>query len=416
MAKQVSFWGADDPEMVKKNAQLQRQQAIAAALQQGAQGQDNSSWNSMRVVPAMGWGQGATQLASAWMGRQAEKKASRTEGELETERQQRMSEALKQLEAPAVQGEPVNAQGVPAGRLAAANQAVRLGADKELVAKLLAEQLTRERPTELQRNIAAAGYEGDTKSNAYAEALLPKSAQPTDDMREYEAAKSQGYKGSLEDWIISGRKAGASSITLDTRQENEEDKAVGKAFGEQYVRIQNAGFESSGKIARYDRMEQLLDGVETGRLTPIGTDIAAYMKSFGFDVDPSLPNKEAARALSGEMALQARNPSGGAGMPGAMSDADRQFLTREITPNLGQTTEGRRLLIETNRKLAQRDQEVAALAREYRTKNGRLDEGFYQVLAEFSARNPLFGAEPSEPPSTQRLRANPDGSYTYSPP
>ena len=44
-----------------------------------------------------------------------------------------------------------------------------------------------------------------------------------------------------------------------------------------------------------------------------------------------------------EFALELRNPSGGAGMPGAMSDADRNFLA-SIPPSLANTKEGRALI------------------------------------------------------------------------
>jgi hypothetical protein len=103
-----------------------------------------------------------------------------------------------------------------------------------------------------------------------------------------------------------------------------------------------------------------------------------------------MQNKEAAQALSSEIALQLRNPSGGAGMPGAMSDADRQFLANMV-PGLATTPEGRKLMIETATKLAQRDKEVAAMARKYRQKKGNIDEGFYDELAQFSSAKPLFG-------------------------
>lgn len=40
----------------------------------------------------------------------------------------------------------------------------------------------------------------------------PEQPKPTDDMREYEYARSQGFQGSLQDWIISQRSAGATNI------------------------------------------------------------------------------------------------------------------------------------------------------------------------------------------------------------
>lgn len=44
--------------------------------------------------------------------------------------------------------------------------------------------------------------------------MYPEPAKPTDDMSEYEMARRQGFKGTLEDWIIGGRKAGATNVTV----------------------------------------------------------------------------------------------------------------------------------------------------------------------------------------------------------
>lgn len=186
-------------------------------------------------------------------------------------------------------------------------------------------------------------------------------------------------------------KAGKPDINTQVimKQEGEEAKTVGKGFGEAYLELQKGDLSAAGKISRLDRMEQLLNGVNTGKLTPAGTEIAAYAKSIGANIDPNLGNKQAAQALSNELALQMRNPSGGAGMPGALSDADRKFLV-ESTPGLGKDAESNKLMIETAKKLAQRDRDVAKIARDYRKKNGTLDEGFYEELSKFSERNPLF--------------------------
>jgi hypothetical protein len=187
--------------------------------------------------------------------------------------------------------------------------------------------------------------------------------------------------------------AGRPSVSVTTKQEGEESKAVGKYFGEQYADIQKAGLGASGKINRVQRLNQLLDGVSTGKFTPLGVELASAAQSLGFNIDPKLGNKQAAEALSNEMALELRNPSGGAGMPGAMSDSDREFL-KKIVPGIEKTPEGRKLISESMMALAKRDQQVAKLARDYRKKHGTLDEGFYDELLNFSQENPLFtGAE-----------------------
>lgn len=165
---------------------------------------------------------------------------------------------------------------------------------------------------------------------------------------------------------------------------------VGKFFGDTYASLQRGAMDASSKLSRLSRMETLLKDVDTGKLTPAGTNIAAYAKSLGIDMDPKLDNKQAAEALTNEIALQARNPSGGAGMPGALSDSDRNFLS-SMTPGLAKTPGAREMIMETSRKLAKRDQEVAKLARDYYKKNGNtLDNGFFDELQNFSNANPLF--------------------------
>lgn len=150
-------------------------------------------------------------------------------------------------------------------------------------------------------------------------------------------------------------------------------------------------------------IESLTEGIETGRLTPTGMTIAQYGKSFGIDIDPKLGAKEAATALMGQLALQARNPAGGAGMPGALSDADRNFLVNTITPSLTQSSQGREILINIHKTLAKRKLEETRLAQDYIKRNGFLDDGFYRELDSWSQQNPLFTKKP-----TQR-RAAPGG-------
>lgn len=188
--------------------------------------------------------------------------------------------------------------------------------------------------------------------------------------------------------------APAASTNVTLRQETEEAKKVGGFFGEEYGNIQKAGVQGQSKLNRYSRLGELLQGVQTGKFTETGLEVAKAARTLGFNVGENVGNMEAAQALSGEIALELRNPSGGAGMPGAMSDADRQFLVNMV-PGLATTPEGRMLMLDTARRLATRDMEVARIAREYRKRNGSIDEGFYGELARFSEKNPLFQQAPA---------------------
>jgi hypothetical protein len=183
--------------------------------------------------------------------------------------------------------------------------------------------------------------------------------------------------------------APAANTNVVLKQEGEEAKSVGKFFGDAYASIQNAGFSAHSKVSRYNRLGELLEGVNTGKFSAAGLEVAKAGQSLGFNIDPNIGNKEAAQALASEIALELRNPSGGAGMPGAMSDKDREFLV-SMVPGLATTPQGRKQMLETAQKLAQRDVQVSKIAREYRKRNGAIDEGFYDELARYSEQNPLF--------------------------
>ena len=179
------------------------------------------------------------------------------------------------------------------------------------------------------------------------------------------------------------------SAVVNIAQEKAEAAKVGGGFGAKYIELQDAAVESGLKLQKLDRMEQLLTGMTTGALTPTITQIQAIGEALGFRVDPTLPAKQALEALSNEISLTLRNPAGGAGMPGALSDKDREFL-KSMTPGLAKTVEGNKLIIETMRSLLKREQVVAKMARAYRTKHGQFDEGFFDELEKYGDTHSLF--------------------------
>jgi hypothetical protein len=236
-------------------------------------------------------------------------------------------------------------------------------------------------------------YYEDTK-----ERVLPGDEKPPE---KPPAGYRRGEDGNLEadpGWLaaqLALKRAGKSDVNVKLpSQENEEAKAVGKWYGEAFTSLQDGATAARAANGRLDRIGQLLDGVGTGKTAPTTQSYKAAAKSVGIDLEAlgitdDVGPAEAAQALSAQMALELRNPAGGAGMPGAMSDKDREFLT-SMVPGLGTSPEGREMMIETQKRVNNRSIEVARMARDYRKANGRLDEGFYDKLDEFSAKNPLF--------------------------
>lgn len=178
------------------------------------------------------------------------------------------------------------------------------------------------------------------------------------------------------------------------------DKTYGdeqaKAAAGRYAQIQTAGSQAPAKIAQYQQLGRLFDGVNGNRLSPTGLEVSRLGKSMGFSVDPKLGNKEAGVALANQIALTLRDPSSGGGMPGSMSNSDRQFLTNMV-PNLAQSDAGRKQLVDIYVAKAGRDQDTAKLARQWQQRYGRIDSPdangltFEDQLQKWSEMHPLFG-------------------------
>lgn len=168
------------------------------------------------------------------------------------------------------------------------------------------------------------------------------------------------------------------------------DTEMAKDYAARYAGINKAAFTAPNQIAKLQRIGQLLDQHDGGKFSQTGLELAQMANSLGFKLDKNLGNKEAASALSNEIALSLRDPSNGGGMPGALSDSDRQFLA-SMSPGLGQSKEGRTQMINAGVALQKRNQQVYAMAQKYAKKYGRVDDGFYSQLQDWSERNPLFG-------------------------
>lgn len=177
-------------------------------------------------------------------------------------------------------------------------------------------------------------------------------------------------------------------VDVGSKQESEEAKAVGSDLGKQYSALQSASLASSSTLAKLNRAESLMKGLDTGALTPIGMKASAFSEALGIKVDPQLPQKQAFEAIANELALRAKQQGETNLMPGAMSEADRNFLVA-MAPNLSKTPGANNLLLQTAIRMEKRNIELAKMAREYRARN-KTFEGFAEYAQEYAERNPLF--------------------------
>lgn len=170
------------------------------------------------------------------------------------------------------------------------------------------------------------------------------------------------------------------------------DMEMAKSHAENFKNINNAALKAPGQIARLQRIGALLEDHDGGKFSKGAFAFAQAANSLGIKIDPKLGNKEAAQAAYQEMALSFRDPSQGAGMPGAMSDADRQYLD-SMTPNMAMSKQGRALMIDAYTRVQRRNIDIQKMAVKYQKKHGRIDENFYVGLQAWAERNPLFGEQ-----------------------
>jgi type II secretory pathway pseudopilin PulG len=190
--------------------------------------------------------------------------------------------------------------------------------------------------------------------------------------------------------LISAKKeigaASATRIDNGQRFENSYSTNQGKEFSEMMSGINKVAFAAPAQIRKLERMESLLDGVDGGKLAPTGLDIASAANAIGIKLDPKLGNKEAAQALAREIAGGFRQPG-----TGPMTDKDFENFLLQV-PDLSKTAEGRKQITATMKAAANRDIQIAKMAREYARKNSSIDNDFLDLAAQYIAENPVVGA------------------------
>lgn len=252
-------------------------------------------------------------------------------------------------------------------------------------------------PISVDSIAAGAGGQGQTANgqpDPYA-SPFPRTMPRTEDMKGYEAylaqARASGTPADqlkpFQQYQMDLRKMGQPTVNIEG--ETEYAKGLGKAMADKTNSIIDAGQQAPNKLATYQLMKEMMPNIYTGTGGDKVLEAKKIAKSLGIDVG-DVSDAEFVRAMGNQMALELRNPAGGAGMPGAMSDADRAFLA-SMSPGLSTTPEGNQKLLDYRMAIEKRNIDVAQRANEYmNAHNGRLDNNFFADLSKWSAENPLF--------------------------
>lgn len=237
-----------------------------------------------------------------------------------------------------------------------------------------------------------------------------KAAEPTGDIKEYrlyeEQQKAAGKPVKPFDQYLIDQKAAGRPTTNINLGEKKSAEEMAKLYVKNYEGIQNAGAAARTMQGDLGAMkEALASGVRTGFGAEVEQSIRRVGRALGIGDADKAAAGELLQAVGNQLALNVRSPVGGAGMPGAMSDADREFL-RQIPPGLNKTPEGNKKLIDIAEAKAKREVEIERLADEYVAEHGAIDSGFKAVVREYADTHPMFpeGLNTPRPVKTETIR------------
>ncbi|TGD94067.1 hypothetical protein [Methylobacterium nonmethylotrophicum] len=195
-----------------------------------------------------------------------------------------------------------------------------------------------------------------------------------------------------------------TGTTINMGAEKAQDATVGKGYGDYQLDLATKGRNAASTLNTLALMEQAMK--TPGFYSGVGGEgvkrANQFLSALGVKDARAASAAEVFDALSNKVVLDGLGGSLGPGI----SNTDRDYIAR-TAPTLAQSEQGNRDLIGIARSLAQRQQAVSKLARDYAAKNGgRLDSGFDQALEDFAGNNPLFPqaaagatvAPPQEPP------------------
>lgn len=274
----------------------------------------------------------------------------------------------------------------------------------------------------------AARADPDTFFKAYAESKFPKENGPQSAIAKARSDLAAGRMTQAEyDAFVQKetyiRPPDQTNITLP-KTEDAFAKAFGGGEGDAASKLANeVGTKAQSEIQNLAALKQAYAELQAG-----GGDVNALASlkqrvtglAQGLGMDPStfgLPESagpgEVINSITNQLALQMRNPSGGAGMPGAMSDADRQYLSQTV-PNIDNSPEGFTAKIEIAEKVAQRNAEMSYLWNSGRY--SQTQEGFRQFKkdwADYTKAHPLFSQTTRQKTNRATTIGTPQPGPTY---
>jgi hypothetical protein len=204
------------------------------------------------------------------------------------------------------------------------------------------------------------------RAEAMAPFFIPAADKPTDDMREYQQAVDQGYKGTFLDYQTELKRSGRpqnivnlpGNMTPDERGRGAFAEANAKAQAEYFDKVATAGAQANQRLGDINQLTNLIETTPQGAGQEYLNKGAAILSRFGIDLGEytNVPAAQAFQSIVSRIAPTLRVAGSG-----ATSDFEmNQFL--QTLPAIANMPDGNRIIASNLKKIAERSVQEAYIA------------------------------------------------------
>jgi hypothetical protein len=221
--------------------------------------------------------------------------------------------------------------------------------------------------------------------------------KPTDDITEYEKARSQGYKGTFVDFQKEIKGAGRTQVTIDQRNENEFEKESGKIQAKRFGDLVEEGATSRQMQSDVAMLRDLGEKIRTGKGAEIRAVIGPWAQALGIPGVEGLGEIQAFEAIVNRVAPTMRVKG-----TGAQSDFELRNFFKQF-PSIGNTPEGNAIIDKTmqgfvQNKIAASEIASKAVNKEIsRTEAEKMIRSLPDPMKEWREFQKTIKAAPSQP-------------------